>query len=117
MIKIKYLIVLGALLASGCANEVVQDTIFLQNAKINAPVTQMPVFLSASDTLNVIVIRPRMFIGKNNKYYGRLSGHSRVNINGEFQISMNSGVKIMSLAPRIQTLVLMLISFSLMYSY
>jgi hypothetical protein len=80
------LILLSFFLLTGCANEVIKDTIYLQNAKINAPVSQLPVFLTTSDSSSIFVVRPRIFIGNNNTYSSRVSGHSNVNFNGEFQV-------------------------------
>jgi hypothetical protein len=90
-----FIISFSVILITGCTtSEVVHDTIYLQNAKINAPLVQIPVFLSTSDTTSNFIITPRIFIGRNETFKGQISGHSLVNQTGIFQVDSSNSYEI-----------------------
>ena len=77
----KILLLLIALIFAGCAD--IQQTIYLQNAEINGPINNPPIYIS--DHRNGITVSPWLSYNSHNLIVGKTE-HTQVNANGVYQV-------------------------------
>jgi hypothetical protein len=77
----KIFLLLISLTLCGCAD--IQQTIYLQNAEVNGPLNNPPIFIS--DSRNGITVSPWLSFNSNNQVTGR-ANHSSVNASGVYQV-------------------------------
>lgn len=87
MVYLSFQVICSISFLSGCAPyENVSETIYMQDAKIDAPLFQIPIFLSTSDTSSIMEVIPRIFLGRNKSALIKAGSSTRVNRDGIFQV-------------------------------
>lgn len=82
-------IVIAAVL-SGCA-ETKETTFYLQDLKVNSPITQPPIHITTNPEAGKIHIIPRISIATGSAIEGTVLGHTPVNSKGNFQVDTVRG--------------------------
>jgi hypothetical protein len=86
----KYLLLFSALLTliffTGCDPTTITQTLYLQDIKIEGPVSQPPLHITKGQKSGTVTVSPKITINSQKSVAGRIEGHTNVNSHGLFQV-------------------------------
>ena len=79
-------VLIGFIFFTGCDPTTITQTLYLQDIKIEGPVSQPPLHITKGQKSGTITISPRISINTEESVAGRIDGHTDVNSRGFYQV-------------------------------